>query len=125
MTGKDRVPWRTCLITVILTLCVLGLFCSCLLIEYNLQKTVYGHVDFGLRYRIEDGMPALTDTDGLPVGGLTDRQKTAVQLCLPAPLRLTGWLLRREGAAAARLADRLQSSAQTDGTADNSASDRF
>lgn len=97
MTALRRLPWRTFLTAFILSMCVLGLICACLLIEYNIQQTSYGRVDFGLTYAIENGTPLVTrtDTDETVTLLSADTQQLAAP-AVPAPIRLLAALVRGE-----------------------------
>lgn len=97
MNALRRLPWRTFFIAFILSLCVLGLVCSCLLIEYNIQQTSYGKVDFGLTYTIKNGTPVLTRTDtDETVILLNADARQLVAPAVPSPLRLLAALVRGE-----------------------------
>lgn len=91
---RKRLPWRTFIAAFILTLCVLGLGGAFLLIEYNIQKTTYGGVDFGVTYTMEDGAPSVSiqeETVTVP--------PAVAQVCeavLPPPVRLLIALWRGE-----------------------------
>ncbi len=94
----------TFLTAFILALCVLGLGVACLLIECNIQQTVYGKVDPGLSFSLEEGAPVLTDTHTQqPVVLLTQRQQQGVAAALSPGYRLLCGLMRWETDAAARL----------------------
>lgn len=103
MDALRGLPWRTFFTAFILTLCVLGLGCACLLIEYNIQQTTYGRVDFGLTYTVEDGAPVVsrTDTDAT-VTLLPADSRPLAETAVPAPVRLLAALWRGENEAAER-----------------------
>ena len=96
-----RLPWRTFLTAFILTLCVLGLLCAFLIIEYNIQQTTYGRVDLGVTYTLEDGIPAVRIGGGEPLAVPSAVEQTA-KVVVPPPLRLFAALWRWECEAAAR-----------------------
>ncbi len=93
--------WRTFWHTFILTLCVLGLISSFLLIEYNIRRTSYGQVDFGVHYSVTDGLPTVT-VDG-EVWKAPAAVATVEEIAVPAPLRLLAVLWQWENAAAEQL----------------------
>ena len=95
-----RLPWRTFLTAFILTLCVLGLFCAFLIIEYNIQQTTYGRVDLGVTYTLEDGVPIVRIGGGGPLTVPSAVEQTA-KVVVPPPLRLFAALWRWECEAAA------------------------
>ena len=93
---QKRHRMRPFVTALVLTLCVLGVGAACLVTEYNMQKTTYGRVDFGIGYTLEDGVPRPFRTDtGETIGigaagdGLTD--------LVPPPLRLCAVLRRAVG----------------------------
>ncbi len=89
-----RLPWRTFLITFILTLCVLGLFLAFFVIECRIQQTTHGRVDLGVTYTIEDGVPAVT-VRGDTVAAPRAVTNTA-EVLVPPPVRLFAELWRWE-----------------------------
>lgn len=93
-----RLPWRTFLITFILTLCVLGLFLAFFFIECRIQQTTHGRVDLGVTYTIEDGVPAVT-VRGDTVAAPRAVTNTA-EVLVPPPVRLFAELWRWENEAA-------------------------
>ena len=96
-----RLPWRTFLVTFILTLCVLGLFLAFFVIECRIRQTTYGQVDLGVTYTVEDGVPAVT-VDGdksLTIPTVVGRTADVV---VPPPVRLLAALWRWENELAER-----------------------
>ncbi len=91
--------WRTFFYAFVLSLCVLGFGCACLVIEYNMQRTTYGQVDFGVNYTLSEGAPRVTAGDAtlkIPAA------KWVEQVALSPPVRLLVTLWRWENAAAER-----------------------
>lgn len=89
MTTKRRASFRVFFIAFILSVCALGFVAACLIIEYNMQQTTYGKVDFGLSYTMEDGFPVITRTDtGQAVSLFTDRQREVLSPFLDVSVRL-------------------------------------
>lgn len=82
---------RTFFATLALSLCLLGLVLSLFLINYNIRTTVYGAVEFSLSYRMEAGLPILTDRSGNPVW----EPPAGAALLVPAPTRLLAELYGR------------------------------
>ena len=85
-------PFVTALV---LTLCVLGVGAACLVTEYNMQKTAYGRVDFGIGYTLEDGVPRPFRTNSGEMIGIGVTEKAAA--FVPPPLRLCAVLRRAVG----------------------------
>lgn len=98
--GRPRRAWRTFIAAFILTLCVLALGCAFLLIEYNMQKTTYGTVDFGISYTMQDGVPLVRVGQGEPIG-LPPRVARVCEAVVAPPLRLLAVLWRGEAEAIA------------------------
>ncbi len=89
--------WRTFACAFVLSLCVPGFVCACLVIEYNTQRTTYGQVDFGVEYTLTAGAPRVTVDDApleIPAAAVTD------EVVLSPPLRLFATLWRWENTAA-------------------------
>lgn len=84
---KSRVPWRTFFAAFVLTLCVLGLGCAFLVIEYNIQHTTYGQVDFGVSYTMTDGLPSVA-VDGEQVLSPSPTVARLGEAMVPPPVRL-------------------------------------
>lgn len=97
--NKPRRAWRTFFAAFILTLCVLGLGCAFLLIEYNIQKTTYGQVDFGVTYTMENGVPSVRVDGGEPIG-VSPSVAQVCEAAVPPPVRLFAALWRWEAEAA-------------------------
>ncbi len=77
-----------------LSLCVLGLGLAFLLIEWNMQQTVYGRVEPTLTFTVEEGVPTLTDAGGQALGVLPQQGRQAAYALLSTPARVTLWLWR-------------------------------
>lgn len=96
-------PIKTFFAAFVLTLCALALPLSFLLIEWNMQRTVYGRVEPGVSFSVVAGCPTLTATDGERVTAIPKPGQRVVYALLPAPVRAGWYLLRGEVEAAARL----------------------
>ncbi len=94
-----RLPWRTFFTAFILSLCMLGLLCAFLIIEYNIQQTTYGRVDLGVTYTVEDGIPAV-QIDGAEPLTVPLAVGQACEIAVPPPVRLFAALWRWECEAA-------------------------
>lgn len=94
-----RLPWRTFFTALILTLCVLGLLCAFLIIEYNIQQTTYGRVDLGVTYALEDGIPTVRVGEGEPLT-VPPVAGSIAEVAVPPPVRLFAALWRWECEAA-------------------------
>ncbi len=94
---------KTFFVAFILTLCVLALPLSFLLVEWNMQSTVYGRVEPGVSFSVVAGRPVLITTDGEAVTTIPQAGQRAVYALLPAPVRAGWYFLRGEVEAAARL----------------------
>ena len=84
--------------TLCLSLCVLGLGLAFLLIEWNMQQTIYGRVEPTLSFTVEEGVPTLTDDEGQPLELLSEEHRQTAYALLSTPGRVTLWLLRRQQA---------------------------
>ena len=84
---KPKRAWRTFFTAFILALCVFGLGCAFLLIEYNIQKTTYGQVDFGITYTMQDGAPQV-HIDDRELPAISPSIARLSEAAVPPPLRL-------------------------------------
>ncbi|MBQ4611939.1 MAG: hypothetical protein IJB26_00145 [Clostridia bacterium] len=92
--GRRR-AWRTFIAAFILTLCVLALGCAFLLIEYNVQRTTYGTVDFGVSYTMQEGVPRVRIGEDEPLA-VPPRIARVCEAAVPPPIRLLVALWRGE-----------------------------
>ena len=96
-------PVKTFFAAFVLTLCVLALPLSFLLVEWNMQRTVYGRVEPGVSFSVVAGRPTLTADNGEAVTLVPQEGQRVAYALLPAPVRAGWYLLRGEVEAAARL----------------------
>ncbi len=87
--------WRSFWTAFILALCVLGMVCAFVVVDYNTRRVTYGQVDFEVTYTMQDGAPRITVGESV----LTAPAADTAEGLLPPPLRLLVALWRQGNAA--------------------------
>lgn len=88
MTVRRRSFAGTFLVTLILTLGVLGCAASFFMIECNIRRTAYGRAEFAYAFMLDGGRPVLIATDGTPLVLLSAADEERWAPLVGAPWRL-------------------------------------